>query len=99
MELISVPSQNAFFAQCCRGKAACKSFAERGQGLPQIWLFHQTSRNVPAGNEVVDALQKFLDAGIEFVQIGDDGNAGGARTLRSGSRRGRIVAIYAKSAV
>src|SRR5947209_1921161 len=46
VELLSVPGQDAFFAQCRSGKATAKSFPERGQGLPQIGFFHQAPRNV-----------------------------------------------------
>jgi hypothetical protein len=56
VELRSVPSQYAFFAQCCCGKATAKSFPQRGKGLLQIRFFHQPPRNIPAGDEVVDIL-------------------------------------------
>ena len=97
-EARAIPSQYAFFAKSRRGKAAAKSFAERGERLTQIRFFHQLPGNIPAGDEVVNAFQKFLDAGIGFVQVRDDGNAGGARPACSGSRRSRIVAIDVKSA-
>src|SRR5258708_24565144 len=40
------------------GKAAAKSFPQRGQGLAQIRLFHEPPRNIPAGDEVADILQQ-----------------------------------------
>src|SRR5260370_1792644 len=77
VELRPVPCQYAFFAECCGGKAATKSFAKRGQGLPQIRFFHQPPGDIPAGDEVVDAFQECVDAGIKFVPISNDGKAGG----------------------
>src|SRR5258708_27239886 len=63
VELLSVPGQNSFFAERRSGKAAAKSFPECGQGLSQICFFHQPPRNIPAGDEVVDALQDRVHAG------------------------------------
>src|SRR5881394_1869054 len=93
-----VPDQYASFAQRCGGKAAAKSFPQRGQGLAQIRFFHEPPRNIPAGDEVVDALQERLHAGVEFIHVGDDRNAGGASPAGSGSRGGGIVSIHMKSA-
>src|SRR5713101_511836 len=98
VELLSVPGQNAFFAQCGSSKAAAKSFPECGQGLLQIRFFHQPPRNIPAGNEVVDALQERVHAGIKFIHVGNDRNAGGASPASSRSRGSRIVSIDVKSA-
>src|SRR5713226_4895707 len=58
VELRPVPGQYAFFAQRRSGKAAAKSFPQRGQGLAQVGFSHQPPRNIPAGNEIVDALQE-----------------------------------------
>lgn len=93
MELLPVPGQNAFFAESGSSEAGAKSFPERGQGLAQVRFFRQPPRNVPAGDEVVDALQELLDPGIKFVQIGDHWNAGGAGPARSRRRRGSIVSV------
>jgi len=41
MELLSVPRQNALFAECRGGEAAAKSLMERRQGFFQIRFFHQ----------------------------------------------------------
>src|SRR2546429_3990760 len=59
-----VPGQYASFAQRCGGKAAAKSFPQRGQGLAQIRFVHEPPRNIPAGDEVADILQKRFDARI-----------------------------------
>src|SRR5260370_14952205 len=98
VELRTVPRQYAFFAQRRSGKAAAKSFPKRGQGLAQIRFFHQPPRNIPAGNEVVDALQERVHARIKFVHVGDDRNAGGASPARGCSRSSRIRSIYMKGA-
>src|SRR5258708_4525082 len=98
VELRPVPGQYAFFAQRCSGKPAAKSFPKRGQGLAQIRFSHQPPRDIPAGNEIVDAIQEGVDDGIRFVRVGNDRNAGGASPARGGSRGGRIMSIDVKSA-
>ena len=56
MELLSVPGQNALFAECRGGEARAEAFPERWEGLSQIRLSCQAARNVPAADEVVDAI-------------------------------------------
>src|SRR6266702_1821031 len=98
VELRPVPCQYAFFAECCGGKAATKSFAKRGQGLPQIRFFHQPPGDIPAGDEVVNAFQERVHAGIKFVQVSDDGDACGARPACRGGRSRGVVTIHVKRA-
>src|SRR6266481_1071411 len=92
-----VPGQYSSFAQRCGGKAAAKSFPQRGQGLAQIRLFHEPPRNIPAGDEVADILQQRFDARINFIQVSDNRDADGAGPACGYGRRGSIVPIYVKS--
>ncbi len=46
----------------------------------------------------VDALQEGFHAGVEFIYVGDDGNAGGARPARGRNCCGGIVSIDVKGA-
>src|SRR5207249_8376869 len=69
-------------------------FRSSGPRRPGLTL----ARDVPASDEVIDALQNSLHAGIKFVQVGDDRNTGSARPARGGSRRSRIMAIDVKRA-
>src|SRR5712692_7435887 len=98
MELRAIPGQYTFFTQCRRGKAAAKTFPERGQRLPQIRFFHQPPRDIPAGDEVVHALQEYRHAGVNIVHVGDDRNADGASPTRRCSCSGCIVPIDVKGA-
>src|SRR5260370_9696408 len=97
VEARAVPGDDTFFAHCGSSEAAPKSLPESGQGLAQIGFFHQPAGNVPAGDEVVDALQEGFHAGVEFIYVGDDGNAGGARPACGGGCGGGIVSIHVKS--
>src|SRR6266853_754974 len=56
VEARAVPGEDTLFAQCGSGEAGAKLFAEHGQGLSQIQFFRQPAGNVPASDEVVDAL-------------------------------------------
>src|SRR5579859_924454 len=70
----------------------------RGERLLQIVGRGELAGNVAAGDEVVDVEQKRFDAGIEFVEVGDDRNACGAGPsggLRGG---GGVVAVKMKCA-
>src|SRR6266704_2410211 len=98
VEARAVPGQNALFAQSRGGEAAAKAIPERGQGLPQIRFFHQPPRDIPAGDEEVNAFQERVHAGIKFVQVSDDGDACGARPACRGGRSRGVVTIYVKSA-
>src|ERR1700719_935101 len=97
VNLRPVPSQYASFAQRCSGKAAAKSFPQRGQGLAQIRFFHEPPRNITAGDEVGDILQQRFDARINFIQISDNRDAGGAGPACGYGSRGSIVPIHVKS--
>src|SRR6266702_2542188 len=98
VEARPIPGQYAFFAQSRGGEAATKSFAKRGQGLPQIRFFHQPPGDIPAGDEEVNAFQERVHAGIKFVQVSDDGDACGARPACRGGRSRGVVTIDVKSA-
>src|SRR6266851_4613952 len=98
VELRSVPGQDALFAECGGSEAGGKAFLESGQGFFQVRLFREATGDIAAGDEVVDALQEGFHAGVEFIYVGDDGNAGGARPVRSDRCSGGIVSIHVKSA-
>src|SRR6266478_2888351 len=98
VEVLAIPSQYAFLAECCSGKTATKLFAEQGQGFFQIVFCREAFGNVPASDEEIDALQERFHTGIEFVQISNYGNAGGAGPARRCSCRSRIVSIDVKGA-
>src|SRR6267154_1756239 len=98
VELRSVPGQDALFAECGGSEAGAKSFLEGGQGFFQVRLFREATGDISAGDEVVDALQEGFHAGVEFIYVGDDGNAGGARPARGDRCGGGIVSIDVQGA-
>ena len=94
----AVPGQDALMAQSCGGKAAAVSVAHRGQRLAQVLVAGQASRNVAAGNEVVDFLQQCFYTRVEVVEVGDYGDAGIARPACGDRCGGGIVSIDVKGA-
>src|SRR6266705_2784153 len=59
-------------------------------------LLHQPARDVPAGDEIIHVLQERLHARVEFIQVGDDRDAGGPRPACGDGRRGGIVPVHVK---
>src|SRR5260370_26065459 len=98
VELRSVPGQDALFAECGGSEAGAKLFLEGGQGFFQVRLFREATGDISAGDEVVDALQEGFHAGVEFIYVGDDGNAGGARPVRGDRCSGGILSIHVTGA-
>src|SRR5215469_3305588 len=69
-----------------------------GEGLLQIVGGRELAGNIAAGNQIVDVFQQRFDARIEFVQVGDDRNAGSARPSGRLGGRGGVVAVEVKRA-
>lgn len=98
VELRAVPGENAVSAERGAGEAAAETFVHGGKRAVQIVGCGELAGNVAAGDEVVHVGEKRFDAGIKFVEVGDDGNAGGARP-RGGSGSGcGVVAVEMKRA-
>ena len=51
----------------------------------RIGFASETTGDVSAGDEIVDVVKKRCNAGIEVVQIGDDGNVRSARRVSASS--------------
>ena len=49
---------------------------------------------VAADDDVVDIFEKGFDAGVAFVEVGDDGNADGAGPLRREGAGGGVEPVY-----
>ena len=61
-------------------------------------LSAKAAGKIAADNQEVDIRKQRVDSRVSFVEVGNDGNAGGARPLCGlGSRRG-VVTIYEQSA-
>ena len=98
MELRAVPGEDAVGAECGGGEAAVEAAMDRGERAMQVVGCGELAGDVAAGDEIVHVREKGFDAGIEFVEVGDDGNAGGSRP-RGGLRGGGgVVAVEMKCA-
>src|SRR6266576_2349696 len=59
--------------------AAAEATMDGGEGRLQIVGRHKLAGNITAADQIVDIFKQRFDAGIEFIQVGDDRNFGGAR--------------------
>ncbi|HKW33079.1 MAG TPA: hypothetical protein VJN92_08740 [Candidatus Acidoferrum sp.] len=96
VELRAVPGEYAVDAESGCGEAAAEAAVDHGQRVVQIIGCGEFAGNVAAGDEVVHVGQKRFDAGIEFVEVGYDGNAGGARPSGGLGGSGGVVAVEMK---
>ena len=78
MEVLAVPRKNAVFAECCRGQSAAKALQGGAKSLFKIAFAGETRGKIAADDKVVDVVDQVFDAGIDLVEIGDDGNSCGA---------------------
>ena len=98
MKLRAVPGEHAVGAESRGGEAAAKAAMDIGQRLLQLSGRGELAGNVAAGDEVVHVGEKRFDAGIQFVEVSDDGNAGCSRPIRGLSCGGGVVAVKMKRA-
>lgn len=84
--------------ESCRSQAAAETLPDFGQRLAQVGFAGQASRNVAAGNQEVDFLQKRFNPRVQVIQIGDHGDAGFARPVCGGDCRSRIVTVDVEGA-
>ena len=70
----------------------------RRRALFEIGLASEASGEVAADDEVVDVFDEVFDAGIDFVEVGDDGDACGAGPACGEGGGGGFVAIDVKGA-
>src|SRR6202007_90865 len=79
VELRAVVGQDAFWAESSGGEACAVAAVYGAERFAQVGFAGDAAGNVAAGDEVIDQREKGVDAGVEFVEIGDDGDACGAR--------------------
>jgi hypothetical protein len=92
-ELIAVKGEDAFLANGCGGEAAVVSAVHLAESFFEIGLGHEARGKVTAHDEVVDVGEEIFDTGVEFVEVGDDGNARFAGPGRGESRGGGVVSV------
>jgi len=98
VKLRAVPTKDAFFAQSGGGEDATEALANGRERFTQVIFGSEAARNISAGDEVVDVLQKRFTPGIEVVEIGNDGNACGARPACGGCCGDSVMAVQVKRA-
>ena len=98
VELGSIPCENAVFAEGGCGEFCPVAALHLAEGGFEVGLGHQAAGEVAADDEVVDVDEEIFDAGIKFVEVGDDGNVGGLGPLRGDRGGGGVVAVDVEEA-
>ena len=98
VELRAVVGEDAFGAERRGGEARAIAAADCRKRFAQIGFVGDAAGNVAAGDEVIDQREESVDAGVEFVEIGNDGNACGACPGGGDGCGGSVVAIEVEGA-
>src|SRR6185437_5657009 len=98
VELRTVVGEDALGAEGGGGQAGVVLRADGGKRFAEVGFAGDAAGDVAAGDEVVDEREKGIDAGVEFVEIGDYGDACFARPGCGGGRGGGVVAVEVKGA-
>ncbi len=93
VELLAIPGDDALRAEGCGGEATPVAAMDGLQGFFEVWLSHEAGREVAADDEVVDVFDEVFDAGVELVEVGDDGDSGFAGPSCCEGCGGGVVAI------
>jgi len=98
VELPAVIREDAFVAEGGGGESRAVAGAHGGKRLAQIGFAGNAAGDVEAGYKVVDQREEGVDAGVEFVEVGDDGDPRGARPGGGDGCGGGVVAVEVKGA-
>ena len=93
VKLCTVVGEYAFVAESGGGESRVVSGADERERFAEVGFAGEAGGNVAAGDEVVDQREKGIDAGVEFVEIGDDGNACFSRPRCGDRSGGGVVAV------
>ena len=97
-EVLAVPGEDAFFSEGGGGEAGAVAALHLLEGSFEVGLGHEAAGEVAAGDEVVDVFEEGFDAGIELVEVGDDGDACFACPGGGESGGGGVVAVDVEGA-
>ena len=75
-ELVAVEGEDAVGAEGGGGEAAVVAAVHLAEGLFEVGLGGEAGGKVAADDEVVDVGEEGFDVGVEFVEVGDDGDVG-----------------------
>src|SRR5579859_2822817 len=97
-KLRAVEGENAFVAERGGGEFVGEFFLDERERFLEIGFGGDAAGNVVAGDEEIDVGKKRVDAGVEIVEIGDDGNFCGASPFGGEGCGGGVVAVDQKGA-
>ena len=75
-ELVAVPGEDAVLAEGCGGEPAAEAALHAMECGLEVLVGHEAAGEVARDDEVVDVVDQLFDAGVELVEVGDDGDAG-----------------------
>ncbi len=93
MELRAVVGENAFGAEGGGAQAGIVLGANGWERFAQVGFARDAAGNVAAGDEEIDQREEGVDSRVEFVEVGDDGNACGARPAGGDGCGGGVVTV------
>ena len=76
MHLGAVPGEDAAFAERGGGEFCAVAEMHVAEGELKVGLGHEAARKVAADDGVIDEGEELFNAGVELIEIGDDGDAG-----------------------
>src|SRR6266851_3137400 len=92
-ELRAVIGQDAVVAESCGREPRAESATHGGECPAEVGFAGYAAGNVAAGDEVIDQREQSVDAGIQVVEIGEDGNACGTGPSGGGDGRSGVMTI------
>lgn len=98
VELHAIPGEDTFFTEGRGGEETAVAALHQLEGFFEVGLGHETAGEVSTDDEVVDVLEEFFDAGVDLVEVGDDGNVGFAGPAGCESCCGGVVAVDVEGA-
>jgi hypothetical protein len=93
VEMLAVPGEDALGAEGGGGETAAVAALHELEGAFEAGLVHQARGEVAADDEIVDVFEEVVDAGVGLVEIGDDGDGGGAGPAGGLDGGGGVVAV------
>ena len=93
VELAAVPGEDALFAECGGSETAAVALLHAAQGGFEAGFLHETAGEIATDDEVVDVFEQSFNAGVELVEVGDDGDSGFAGPLRRDGGGGGVKAV------
>jgi hypothetical protein len=98
VEVPTVPSDDALLAEGGGGEAAAVAAMHLLEGSFEVGVGHEAGGKVAADDEVVDIFEEVFDAGVELVEVADDGDACGLGPACGDGCGGGVVAVDVEGA-